>query len=241
MRRVLGFLLAYASFTVILLALALLVLDRVVMPRLVLSGSERVVPDVTGMDATRARKTLVGAGFRAAVAGTESHPTLPKGVVVAQEPYPLSRAKPSRTVKLTVSAGPASVVVPRLRGLGCRESVSALEQAGLAIGDILAVQTSWAGAGQVVALWPPPGREVVAGTEVHLLLSAPPQPPCFVLPSFSGRRIDEVTRILREHGISLGGRTFVPGGSEGTVISTDPPAGSKVCGGETVAVVVWAG
>ena len=230
----------YAVLTVCMIVATLWVLDRLVMPRLVLHGQERAVPDVTGLDFVHATDTLRAAGFRATIQGHEPDAARPLGSVVRQEPAPGSLGKPSRSVGVFLSSGPATVVVPVLSRTGCREALVLLSQAGLSVGDILMARAQWASVGQILATYPPEGESVLLGTEIDLLVAGPEDPECYIVPQFAGRRINDVVQELRTRGIPLGKRTYVSDSPapEGTVFSTDPPAGFRICSGESLSVVV---
>ncbi len=240
MRRVVLFLVTYVALTTVMVSAALVLLDRVVMPALVHHGDERPVPDVGGLDYAEAARALKAAGFRATIRGHEPSTEAPLGSVVRQEPEPGLRAKPGRTVGLFLGSGPAMSTVPPLTGMGCREALVALSHAGLSVGDILMAPGSLGPVGHVLAVLPPEGFSVERGSPVHLLVAGPAPPECYVVPSFVGRKINEVAQELRARGIHLGRRAFATGSAapEGTILSTDPPAGFTICRGESLAVVV---
>lgn len=239
--RVLRYLVSYAMVTLCLIAGLLVALDRLVMPRLVQLGQERTIPDVVGLDYADAAETLRGAGFRASIKGHEHDAVRPMGSVVRQEPSAGSMAKPSRVVGVFLGAGPATVTVPALGRMGSREALAALEKSGLVPGDIIMTNAPWtAAAGHVLATYPPEGESVQLGREIDLLVAGPEEADCYVVPRFVGRRISDVAADLRTMGVLLGRRTYVrdTGALEGTVFSTDPPAGFRICRGESLSVVV---
>jgi beta-lactam-binding protein with PASTA domain len=223
-----------------MIAAGLAALDRMVMPRLVLHGQEQPVPDISGLDFPAAADSLHARGFRAVIGGHEPHGEYPLGVIVGQEPPAGSLAKPSRTIRVILAAGPATIAVPVLSRMGCREAMAALSQAGLCVGDILMARAEWSSIGQVLATSPQEGESVLLGSEIDLLVAGPQQADCFIVPDFVGRLVGDVVQELRTSGIPLGLRTFVTGASarEGTVFSTDPPAGFRICKGESLSVVV---
>ncbi|MBN1424867.1 PASTA domain-containing protein [Candidatus Fermentibacteria bacterium] len=240
MKAAIRYFMWYVVLTAIMVLGGLAAMDKTVMPLLVLHGRERPIPDVTGFEYPSAADSLRAAGFRPVIGGHEPDPVLPLGFVVRQEPLSGASAKPSRTVHLFLASGPARVAVPALARMGCREALVVLSQAGLRTGDIIMVQAGWGSVGQVLASHPAEGQSVLVDDEVHLLVAGPHAAECYIVPHLVGRPISEVVQRLRGDGIPLGRRTYVPdsGAPEGTVFATTPPAGFRICRGESLSVVL---
>lgn len=240
MKAAIRYLVWYVGLTMVMVIGGLIALDRVIMPRLVLHGRERSIPDVRGLEFPAAADSLRAAGFRAVIGGREPDPIRPLDAVIRQEPPGDSPAKPSRMVRLFLASGPARVAVPAMARMGCREALVVLSQAGLRTGDIIMARAGWGSVGQVLASYPPEGESLLQGDEVHLLVAGPQAPECYVVPSLVGRRIGDVVQELLGKGIPLGRRSYVAGSgaAEGTVFSTTPPAGFRICRGESLSVVV---
>jgi len=215
-------------------------LDRFVMPLLVMHGNESPIPDVVGSEFSQAATILRESGFDPRRMNDESHPEYQKGLVVNQDPPPGHLGKPSRPIRLVVSSGPANVTIPYITGYGCREALNMLSTAGLFVGDIIMYPRPGTPTGEVIATFPPSGTPLLIGGEVDLLIAEPGRDDCFIMPSFNGSNIGDTFRELRKRGIGISQRHYIrnSGEAEGTVLSVFPPPGYKICPGESVTVVV---
>jgi serine/threonine-protein kinase len=62
-----------------------------------------VMPDVIGMDGTKAAEVLRARGFRVSIVGTQQTPGVPPGTIIRQQPVGGFQVAPSDTVSLEVS------------------------------------------------------------------------------------------------------------------------------------------
>jgi len=98
------------------------------------AGPEPVeIPDVTGLTEDEASEQLVDAGFEVERAPDEvNDPDVDEGSILRQEPSG-GQGLPGETVRLTVSAGPERVTVPRVIGMPFEEAEQLLEDLGLEV------------------------------------------------------------------------------------------------------------
>lgn len=131
---------------------------------LVSEGPETVpVPNAVGLSETEARDRLAEAGF--AVNVVEVFSDEPEGRVVAQNPAAGENLSPDETVRLNVSKGPGTAVVPDLVGLQRDDAEAQLADLGLEA-NVVEVPSDQL-PGTVVAQNPTSG-EVDVGTSVRL-------------------------------------------------------------------------
>jgi serine/threonine protein kinase len=121
--------------------------------------SEVSVPDVKLLPQGQAVRLLAGAGLRAQVTTSQSA-DVRRGLVLSQVPGPGRVAESGSSVRIVVSLGPASVVVPDLVGRSVAEAEELLAERGLRV--------------QTGAEWPsvePPGTVILqipsTGTDVE--------------------------------------------------------------------------
>ena len=128
--------------------------------RILLGGQSEVpVPDVKLLRQGEAMRRLEGAGLQAQVTASQSE-DVRRGLVVSQVPGPGRVAESGSSVRIVVSLGPSSVVVPELVGRSLAEAKELLAQRGLRV--------------QTGPEWPslePPGTVILqvpsAGTDVE--------------------------------------------------------------------------
>ncbi len=142
------------------------------------------IPDVSGGSLGRARKRLSRAGLDVAVAEQYS-PSLPPGIVLAQDPPPGDHVSlpPGNRVTVTVSSvTPVTVTVPDVLGVDVATAIERVRAAGLVPqlrstcpGDMPTCTGAVERAGQVWEHVPPAGATVHTGDRVHLNAFPSPQ------------------------------------------------------------------
>lgn len=99
--------------------------------RWTLHGVEDVIPDVKGQNITQATALLKENGMAVEISDSIYDSTFPPGTVVEQNPHPMSRVKPGRTVYVTIVAySPKMVSVPDLANVSLRQGMSMLQGLG---------------------------------------------------------------------------------------------------------------
>jgi beta-lactam-binding protein with PASTA domain len=136
-----------------------------------LFASEHAVPRVLELPEADARERLTNLGFRVRMEGERTHPAIPRGAIVWQDPPPDMVVPPNSAVQLVVSGGPAPVSVPDVVGLSLQYAEGIVEAAGMKVGKVDRV-TSEQEADVVLTVRPPPGNGRPRGSSVELLVSA---------------------------------------------------------------------
>ncbi len=131
------------------------------------------VPEgLTNTTVTNATSILQSAGLQAAPVYKTS--TALKGTVLSTNPASGTKVNQGSTVTLTVSAGPANVVVPSLIGLSQTQAGQTLGSAQLNVGTITSVASTQYGPGVVVSSDPSAGTSVPPGSSVDISVSTGP-------------------------------------------------------------------
>ncbi|MHB8669515.1 MAG: Stk1 family PASTA domain-containing Ser/Thr kinase [Acidimicrobiales bacterium] len=194
------------------------------------------IPSVIGQPQDAATKTLTDAGLKVAVQTAASD--RPSGEVLAQDPAPGASAHAGDTVTLRVSAGPAPVTVPDVRGRTLADARQVLSLAGLR--DSERTQASDQPKDQVLDQSPAAGAALHRGDTVTLTVSAGPQQ--VSIPDVVGKDVATATNQLGTLGL-VTNTSNEPSDTvdKGKVTRTDPPAGTQVAKGSTVTVFVSSG
>jgi len=194
------------------------------------------VPSQVGRTGEAAAAELTQRGF---VVDLQPEPNIivPAGTVVGQEPVAGSKLEQGSRVVLRVSSGPPGTKVPDVRGLPAAEAARGMANAGLGAEQVL-VYDDRVRAGEVVSTSPRQDRLVLPGVVVKLSVSQGPEPR--VVPTMVGREAAAAMADLARSGLAAGKVTFRATDSvpPGTVVSTDPPAGTSRPPKYPVAVVV---
>ena len=152
------------------------------------SGKGEVsVPSVTGMDETTAYNTLTNSGFTP-VKDYAYSADVAQGNVIEQSPNAGSLAKAGDNVKIVISRGEeqaetTSVAVPGVTGLTEDAARSAIQNAGLAVGNVSSAYSDSVASGQIISQSPVADTAVDAGTAVDFVVSTGPEPAQEVTPT----------------------------------------------------------
>lgn len=217
-----GFILAYAI-------IALLVFP----PRLI--SSDTKVPNVLGMRYEDAVRALDEAGFVAARGQERFHGSTPAGTVLQQVPIPDAVEPRGARVQLDVSRGQQMGDVPPLAGMTRSEAETAIERAGLAVGNIVEANSD-APRGEVLASRPRGGSRVAVPSAVDLTVSRGPA--TMQVPDVVGQSVDDARTLLIQLGLRVGQVTvdtmsLLPAGS---VVAQTPAANQSVPAGSAVSL-----
>jgi len=195
-----------------------------------------VVPDLVGKDVVYALEILTGLGLNTKVAGFEYRADIPKNHVAHQEPRPGAEVKRDRDVRIMVSKGSQTVVVPNLVGMDVREANIIMEENGLASGAVSETHNEQAAGGEVMSQAPAPGGIVKRGDMIDLLVSLGRWPVRFKMPYLEGLAPEDAILILERSQLNLGQirhvqRTDRP---KGVVVEQEPSSGYPVTSGTLV-------
>ena len=152
------------------------------------SGKGEVsVPSVTGMDETTAYNTLTNSGFTP-VKDYAYSADVAQGNVIEQSPNAGSLAKSGDNVKIVISRGKeqaetTSVAVPVVTGLTEDAARSAIQNVGLAVGNVSSAYSDSVASGQIISQSPVADTAVDAGTAVDFVVSMGAEPAQEVKPT----------------------------------------------------------
>ncbi len=193
------------------------------------------VPNVVGLTQAAAQTGITNAGLTVGAITTASHPSVPTGNVISQNPGAGSHVAPGSAVALVVSLGPA---VPNVVGLTQAAAQSAITTAGLIVGTVTSTNSQTVTIGRVISQTPAPGTSVTAGSAVNIVVSLGT-----AVPNVVGLAQAAAQTAITNVGLTVGAVTTAASAtvSAGNVISQNPGAGSHVAPGSAVALVVSLG
>jgi serine/threonine-protein kinase len=206
--------------------------------RVALRTREVIVPPLTDTTASEASRAVGELGLALKVDDLRRpDPKIGAGRVVAQEPAAGSVARRRRTIKVWISAGPTSAVVPALAGETERTAQLRLAADGLALSGISEIRSDAYAADVVVAQQPP---AKVAGVGVALLVNRGARGATYLMPDLIGVSGDRAADILRRRGFraAIVGSSPYPGVAPGVVLRQNPQAGYQIGPGEPISLEV---
>lgn len=220
--------------------LATYVLFAIAGMRIALKTREVTVPDLQGKSVNEASTLLAEADLDLQVEeGRRLDPKIPAGHILSQEPQAGLNTRRDRSVRVWVSAGPRTTVIPALVGESARVAELRLRQDGLEMAALAEIRSSEAQYARdtVVAQTPPPKS---TGTRVALLVNRGERGETYVMPDLIGVNGDRAADVLRSAGfrIAVVGDHPYPGVPSGIVLRQSPQAGFEIARGDTISLEV---
>ncbi len=206
--------------------------------RIAIRAREVIVPSLSGQSVNQATAALAGAGLTLKVEDTRrADPKVPAGQILTQDPEPGMRTRRQRSVKVWVSAGPRSNVVPVFVGESERTAQVRIQQDGLELAGLSEIRSADYPADVVVAQTPPPSTK---GGRVSLLVNRGQRAATYVMPDLIGVNGDRAADVLRSRGFraSVVGDHPYPGVPAGIVLRQNPQAGFQIAPGEPISLEV---
>ena len=206
--------------------------------RVALRTREVVVPVLQGKTVNEATAVLTEAGLNLKLEeGQRLDPKVPAGQIVIQEPAAGVKTRRERSIKVWVSAGPRSMVVPALAGESERTAQLRVQQEGLALQAIAEIRSADFPADTVVSQAPPPRS---TGSHVSLLVNRGERGARYVMPDLIGVNGERAADLLRTRGFraTIVGEHPYPGVPAGTVLRQSPQGGFQIAPGEPISLEV---
>ncbi|WP_346925481.1 PASTA domain-containing protein [uncultured Arthrobacter sp.] len=200
-------------------------------------GSPGTIPELANKTVAEAQQLLRTAGFQSTTKDVFDD-VVPPGLVVASEPAAGEVIRKFLPVSLAVSKGPELFPLPELTGKSLDEAKTALNGAGMALGNISETFDESAAAGTVLAQAPRSGNPVRHGTPVDLTVSKGPQP--IPVPDVRGQEQGAAVEALEAAGLKavVSPETVndrqVP---KGAVVAQDPASGNLTKGGSVTLII----
>jgi beta-lactam-binding protein with PASTA domain len=203
-----------------------------------LRAREVPVPKVVGLEFRQAGIAMDTAGLTLKV--DDSHPfsdTVPEGRIAAQDPAAGLVVRRGRSVRVWMSAGSRSSVVPDLVGETERSAQARSSQGGLEISTVADIRSSEFPADAVVAQDPPPGSRA---TRVGVVVNRGERAAGYVMPDLIGASSDAALDVLRTHGlrVSVVAQQPYPGVPSGIILRQAPAAGFEVTPDQPISLEV---
>jgi beta-lactam-binding protein with PASTA domain len=233
---------------------AVIVLVAFTTMRLSIHGGQVEVPNLVGMTAADANKTVGSRGLNLVMVNSFYSTTVPAGRIISQTPAPGVIVRHEWEVRTIESLGPQRVSIPDVSGMAERPAAIAIRRLSLDVGTVAHFPAP-GNADLVLAQTPPPNAGGVDSPRVSLLLSEKDDGggAAFVMPSVAGMSLESATSHLAAMGLYViqapppDATTPVVGGAapaitpvpvvapvDGTVVSQTPASGHRVVRGEGV-------
>jgi beta-lactam-binding protein with PASTA domain len=228
-------LLRYVMVTLIMLLVFLA--SALISMRYAIRGREVNVPALVGLTTNEADRVANASGV---VLSVESrfYSSAPQGHIVSQMPRAGAHVRRGWRIMVAESLGPQRVSIPNVIGQSQHAANINITRRGLEIGSIATIRLPGSQSGTVLAQSPLPDNKEAESPKISLLLSATDNAPLYVMPSFVGKPLANVSDSLERAGFKVGKISNIPGvpaqRGSGTILRQYPAAGQKVAAGTTV-------
>jgi serine/threonine protein kinase len=152
-----------------------------------------------------------------------------EGIILYQEPESGIKVKPYSVVRVIVSLGPNTTIVPNVKGHSRRDAEISLENARLKVGQPEYIDSDLP-KDTVVEQSIDPNTEVVDGTEIILVISKGPQITVVEVEEYIGLKEEVAKELIVNNGLKVG--KVLPEYNdkypEGVVIKQNPNPGDSV-------------
>ena len=199
-----------------------------------------VVPDLLGKNVVYVLELLTDLGLNTKIKGSEYSADVPENNVIFQEPEPGSEIKKGRDVRIIISKGSKSILMPNLNGLSLRQARIILEENSLRRGEISSTYSNTIRKDEIIAQVPCQGTMITRGQRVDLLVSMGIRPRAYMMPDLKGLSLNSAITMIESMDLVLGEikTHFHKGKPLNTVVAQESLSGYHVTHGSTVDLVI---
>jgi serine/threonine-protein kinase len=199
-----------------------------------------VVPDLSGKNIVYVLELLTDLGLNTKVKGSEYSADVPENNVLFQEPEPGAEIKKGRDVRIIISKGAKSILMPNLKGLFVRQARIILEENNLRSGKISSTYSNTIKKDEIIAQIPSPGTMITRGEYVNLLVSMGIKPRAYKMPDLIGLSLNSAITMIESIDLVLGEITthFYENKPLNTIVGQELLSGYRVTQGNAVNLVI---
>ncbi len=198
------------------------------------------VPDVVGREVVYALKTLSDLELNTKVRKFEYNAEITANHVIFQEPEAGAEIKKGRDVRLIISKGAQTILMPNLSNLSLRQALIILETNDLGSGIRTHTYHSEIEKDHIITQTPYPNTAIRRDANVDLLISQGKRPLAYMMPDLKTMSISDAVMAIEQINLKLGEiKINVDKGlPEDIVIRQEPQAGHRVIAQTAVNLLV---
>jgi len=198
------------------------------------------VPDLVGQEVVYALKTLSDLELNTKVRKFEYSMAMPANHVIFQDPEASAIIKKGRDVRLIISKGAQTILMPNLKNMSLRQALIILESNDLGAGVHSRTCHPEIEKDHIIAQTPCPNTSIRRNQKVDLLISLGKRPRAYMMPDLKMRSVSDAVMTIEQINLKLGEIkiTDAKGVPEAVVIRQEPQAGHRVIAQEVVNLLV---
>lgn len=162
-------------------------------------NSSFVVPDLVGANIESAEKRISMLNVNTFYAPSES---AEEGTIISQSPEAGSSAASKEAINLTISSGPAELVMPDFNGMTLEEAQAQIEAMGLTLGkdNIIYVYQPNVAPGSVISQIPEAGETITEDDILSITISGESAEEGAPMPELKDSSVDQAVSLLNDMG-----------------------------------------
>lgn len=199
-----------------------------------------VVPELVGKNVVYVLELLTDLGLNTKVKGSEYSADVPENNVIFQNPEPGAEIKKGRDVRIIISKGAKSILMPNLKGLSIQQARIILEENSLCRGEISSTYSNNIKKDEIITHVPSPGAMINRGGCVNLLVSNGIRPRAYKMPDLIGLSLESAIPMIETIDLVLGEIKphFHKDKPLNAVVAQEPLSGHRVTQGSIVNLVI---
>ncbi len=199
-----------------------------------------IVPDLVGKNALNALEILTDLKLNTKIRGSEYSSDTPAEHVIFQEPEPGSEIKIGRDVRIIISKGTKTILMPNLKGLSVQQAKIILEENGLYSGELSTVYDKEITKNEIIEQSVPSDNIIRPGEHVNFLVSIGMRPNAYKMLDLKGLALGDAIFLIEKNNLLLGEIRFRPYEDEpkNVIVTQEPLSGHRVLQGTSVNIII---
>jgi len=199
-----------------------------------------IVPELVGKDVVSALEILTELQLNTKVSGSEYNQKFPKNHVTFQEPEAGSEIKKDRDVRIIISKGAKTILMPNVVALSDQQARMIIEENGLIQGQSSHTYSATVEEDHVIVQVPQAGTMITRGAQVDTLVSSGPRPVEYIMPDLAGQSFDQAVLVIEGTNLFVGDirSSFDKQKARNSILRQEPPAGFSVKASSPVNLII---
>lgn len=199
-----------------------------------------VVPNLVGKKVLYVLEILTDIKLNAKIKGSEYSSDIPADHVIFQEPEPGSEIKIGRNVRIIISKGTKTILMPNLQGLSIQQARIILEENGLHPGELSTIYSNKIKKEGIIAQSVSQGSIITRGAHVNLLVSGGIRLKAYKMLDLKGLSLEDAIFLIEKNNLLLGEIKFYPHEDKpkNVIVSQEPLYGHRVIEGTFVNIII---
>jgi serine/threonine-protein kinase len=203
-----------------------------IMPRVMGTGKDIIVPNLIGKSLVNAQKILLTQNFTIGETRDVYDTIFSQGIVVGQKPMA------GRKINILVSKGALKVKVPFLEQMSQDQAMRVLNSLGINPTIVESLRSTTISVGKIISTEPGPGSEIQISSQFKVFVSSGSSG-IFLMPMLVGLSVNAAVDSIRSNGLALGMVQQIPSDEpKGYVVIQYPEDGMRIRTGDTVRLIV---